>query len=167
MPELSFWQMRSDGRRVGRHLGNVHHDSTAELDERLLLRVPADGHHTLTWTLRAKNGRRHCTGTLELVVPVAEQRQPFTRLHGIQSYPDVPFIDEDGQVVREPRTSEPPTEPPPGSSTDELVGRLRDVVAWREWLALGLGDSADDREDDEVDLDLDVIDEAAGEGDAA
>jgi hypothetical protein len=167
MPDVSFWQTRSDGGRVLRRLGNVHHDSTVEVDGRLLLRVPADGRHTLTWTLRTKNGRRHRTGTLEVVVPPTEQRPPFTRLQGIESYPDIPFVDEEGQLVREARTSDPPTEPPAQSSADEPLGRLHDVVACREWLALGLGDDADHREDDEVDLDLDVIDEAASEGDAA
>jgi hypothetical protein len=128
MPEVSFWQTRSDGRRVSRRLGNVHHDSALEL-ERLLVRAPADGHHTLTWTLRTKNGRHHRTGALELLVAPAQPRPPFTRLSAIESYPDVPFVDEDGEVVAEARTSDPPTGPPTRSSADEPLGRLRGDVA--------------------------------------
>jgi len=106
--------------------------------------MPADGRHTLTWTLRTKNGRRHRTDTIEVIAPPVGQRRPlFTRLHGIESYPDVPFI-YDGQVVREARTSDPPTEPPPpGPSADEPFGRLSHIVVRREWLALGLGDDSD------------------------
>jgi hypothetical protein len=154
IPEISVWHTHSDGRRVATRLGNVHHDSTLEL-ERLMVRVDADRHHALTWTLRTKNGRHHRTGALELVVAPARHRPPFTRLHGIASYPDVPFVDEDGEVVGEARTGDPPTGPPTPSSTDEQLGRLRDAVARREWHALGLADAADRQGDDEVDVDVD------------
>jgi hypothetical protein len=82
--------------------------------------------------LATKNGRRHRTGTLELIVAAVEQRPPFTRLRGIESYPDVPFVDEDGETLRNARASIPlrcrpqdraPTNcsggcvtPPPGTS---------------------------------------------------
>ena len=143
VPDLSLWQVRSDGRRVGRSLGNVHHDSTVEIDEPLLVRVPEAGRHTLTWTLRTKNGRRHRRGTLEVVVPVAEPRPPFARLHGLETYPDVPFFDDDGEVVREARTSDPPTEPPEVPDDGEVISRLRGAAALRDWLALGLADRPD------------------------
>ena len=77
----------------------------------------------------------------------------------------MPFVEENDEVVHEARTSDPPTEPPAASTGDDqpLVERLHEVAAWREWLALGLGDDSDA----EVDLNLDVIDEAIGEGGAA
>jgi hypothetical protein len=87
VPHLPFWDVRGDGRRVMRRLGNVHHDSTIELDEPLLLRVPAAGRHTLTWTLSTKNGRRHRTGTLELIVAAVEPRPPFTRCTASRAIP--------------------------------------------------------------------------------
>jgi hypothetical protein len=36
MPDVSFWETSSDGRRLSRHLGNIHHDWTVDLDERVL-----------------------------------------------------------------------------------------------------------------------------------
>jgi hypothetical protein len=57
--------------------------------------------------------------------------------------------------------------PPPGSGTDELLGRLRDAAPWHEWLELGLGDGPLEDAGDDPDLDVDVVDEAAGQGDAA
>jgi hypothetical protein len=163
-PRISFWHSQSDGRCVSIRLGNIHHDSAIELDERLLLRVPAAGHHALTWELRTKNGRRHCRGTLELVVPPAEERPPFTRLHGIKSYPDVPFVDDDAQVVCEARTSDPPNQPPPGSTAAQPLARMRDTIANRDWLALGLGDDSANPAGDEMDLALDLLHDATGEG---
>lgn len=158
--DVPVWQTRREGRSVQRYLGNMHHDSTVELDGPLLLRATSDGHHTLTWTLRTKNGHHHRTGSLELVVPPVEQHLPFARLQGIESYPDVPFVDEDGQVIRVARTSDPPTEPPSTSNTDEVLGRLADIVSWREWQALGL-----DRDEEESDLKLHA--NAAREDDVA
>lgn len=148
LPNVSSWQTQSDGLGVLRQLGNIHHDSTVQLDGPLLLQAVSDGPHTLAWTLRTKNGLRHRDGTIDLVFPTTEQHPPLTRLHGIESFPDVPFVDEDGQVVREARTSDPPTEPPARSRTDDLLGQLRDAAAWNEWHALGIGVDADDREDD-------------------
>ena len=84
---------------------------------------------------------------------------PVTRLHGIESYPGVPFVDEDGQVMRKARTSDPPTEPPSQWTANEPLGQLRDTVAWRDWLALGLDCSEDGREDDKEDPDLDMTSE--------
>jgi hypothetical protein len=165
--DLPFWDVRSDGRRVLRRLGNIHHDSTIELDKPLLLRVPAPGRHTLKWTLATKNGRRHRTGTLELIIAAVEPRPPVTRLHGIESYPDVPFVDDDGDTLRSARTSDPPTMPPPVSDTDEVLGRLRGAAAWNAWLALGLGDGAPNDTQDDRGLDIGGGDDAAGAGDAA
>jgi hypothetical protein len=44
---------------------------------------------------------------------------------------------------------------------------MRDAAVLREWLKLGLADGAPDAAGDDPDLDVDVVDEAAGDGDAA
>jgi hypothetical protein len=151
MPAFSPWQTTGGGRHVTMRLGNVHHDSTVEIGEHLLIRVPGAARHTITWTLRTKNGRRHATDSFDVVASAAEPRLPFTRLHGIEAFPDAPFVDGDGEVVKEARTTDPPREPPaPTESTDanDLSARMHEWSAHNEWLALGLGDVAD-REDDQ------------------
>jgi len=144
-PHVSPWRLRSDCRRIDMSLGSIHHDTTVELAERLLLRVAVPGRHVLRWTLRTKNRRRHCTGKLELIVRGAAERSPFTRLEGIQRYPDVPFVDEDGEVLVAARTSDPPTEPPPSPDADDTLERLSQIGAYNDWLALGLGDDDDEQ----------------------
>lgn len=134
----SLWRSNAGGRGLRGDVGDVHRDDIVLLDEKLLVRVPGEGRHSLTWTLRTKNaGRRHRTGVLNLVVRGADQRPPFTRLRGIERYPDVPFVDN-GEIVREARTSDPPTEPPPPVNGRDLIEHVRNAVARREWLDLGL-----------------------------
>lgn len=41
-------------------------------------------------------------------MPPTPERPAFTKLHGIESFPDLPFIDNDGEVVRAARTDDPP-----------------------------------------------------------
>jgi hypothetical protein len=146
-PEISLWQTRNGGRRVGLDLGNVHHDATVELPDSLLVRVPGEGRHVLRWTFFTKNGRRHCAGTLELVVPATPGRPVLTRLHGIESFPDVPFVDEEGNVVREARTSDPATTPPDRPHGGDALDWLLEGREYEEWAELGLVEEGRDGTD--------------------
>jgi hypothetical protein len=142
VPRISIWRVSSDGHRVETGLGAIHHGRSIEIGEPLTVRVPCEGRHKLQWTLYVKNGRRHCSGALELVVPRTPERPAFRRLHGIESFPDVPFIDEDGKVVREPRTEDPPTSPPAGPTGESAIEWLVEGRAYDEWFALGLAEEA-------------------------
>jgi hypothetical protein len=146
-PEISVWQRRSDGRRIGLDLGNVHHDATVEVPDSLLLRVPGEGRHFLRWTFLTKNGRRHCAGALELDVPSTPGRRSLTRLHGIESFPDVPFVDEEGEVLRDARTSDPPTTPPDRPHGGDALDWLIEGHAYDEWTELGLVEEGRDFND--------------------
>jgi len=139
-----------DGRHVETGLGAVHHGRSVDLGEALMLRAPREGHYELGWTLYAKNGRRHCTGTLELVMPTAPERPAFTRLRGIESFPDLPF--DDGEVVREARTDDPPTRPPDRPNGGSALDLLLEGRAYGEWQALGLADGEDDAAEPEAQL---------------
>jgi hypothetical protein len=143
-PKVSLWRISGDGRRVSANLGNVHHDAKVELPEPLMLRVPRPGRHSLAWTARTRNGRRHCTGSLGLVVPPGVERPAFTRLEGVTRYPDVPFVDEDAEVVTAARISDPPTEPPTSPKGDDVLDQLAHMGESRTWHALGLGEDGDD-----------------------
>jgi len=147
VPDVSLWRTHPDGRRVERALGNIHHDATVEFDEPLPLRVPGPGRHTLAWTLRTKNGRRHRSGRLELIVPGNVERPPFKRLKGILEFPDVPLVaDGDGvEQVTTARTVDPPTTPPP-PETRSLEARLQSSRARDDWFELGLADGDEDVE---------------------
>lgn len=148
---LSKWQVRNSGRTIERTIGNVHHDAILDLDEPLLLMLPTSGTFEVAWTLRARNGRRHCAGTLTLEVPVPPERPAFKRLEGVRRYPDVPFVDDDGATVLGPRTTDPPTEPPSASTSEDIADRIGASVARRDWLALGfeIADGVDDIESEE------------------
>lgn len=76
-------------------------------------------------------------------MPPAGDRAPFGRLEGIVRYPDVPFVDDNGDVVTSVRTSNPPTEPPVPPDTGDTLARLVEMGAYRDWLDLGFGDDDD------------------------
>jgi hypothetical protein len=143
--EPSPWQAHADAQHLSIRLGAIHHDSTKELDP-LMLRMSGPGSHPVHWTLRTKNGRRHSVGTLELTIPEPGERAAFARLYGIERYPDVPFINQDGEVLVAARSADPPTSRPtvPADETlQEPLARLGQVFADNEWLRLGLGGDAD------------------------
>jgi hypothetical protein len=144
VPQASIWQVSADGCHVEMKVGAIHHGRSIELSEPLMVRAPGVGRYTLRWTLYARNGRRHCTGTLELTVPPTPERRPFKKLHGIETYPDVPFVDGDGEVVRAARAEDPPTSPPDLPAGDSALAWLLEGRAYATWYALGLADEEDD-----------------------
>jgi hypothetical protein len=137
--DRSGWQQSEDGRLLQRRLGNLHHNATHHVDEPLVLRVRNAGSHAITWTLRTRNGRRHRSGELRLVLPEAPDRPAITRLEGIRRFPDVSLMDEDGNLVAAARTSDPPTEAPPSIGDGSVIGRLSTKVANKRWEELGIG----------------------------
>jgi hypothetical protein len=147
-PPPSLWDVSGDGRRVLAALGNIHHDTVYELGQLLFLRARGAGRHVVRWTLRARNGRRHCTGELVLVVAPNPMRPPFTRLHGVECFPDVPFVDDDGEVTREARAEDPPTLPPQRPASESALAWLLEGGEYNEWVALGLSGPAEHADDD-------------------
>lgn len=138
----SIWQQVDGGRRIETQIGDVHHGRRVELDEPLLLRASAVGRHELGWTLFIKNARRPVAGSLSLLVHDGDSgRPPFRRLNGVERYPDVPFVDEDGDEVHPARTTDPPTSPPQASADTDALAGLRARAQERDWAALGLHDS--------------------------
>lgn len=143
----SIWQPTDGGRRVETNVGDIHHGRLIELTQPLPLRVWGEGRHEARWTMFIKNCRRPVTGSFSLMVPGPTRRPAFTRLHGIESFPDAPFVDENQTVMRTARTTDPSTSPPALTIDDGPFGRLRHGFAQRAWLALGLdsdeGDGVD------------------------
>jgi hypothetical protein len=154
LAKVSVWTIDENDSRATASLGSVHHGSSVRIREPLLVRVPSTGRFEIAWTLLAKNSRRHVSGTLALLVSEAESRPAFRRLQGIKAFPDVAFVNDDGDVVQEPRTEDPPIAPPQpsavtGSTGDAVLDRLRQRHGLLEWQRLGLGEDEDegDQED--------------------
>ena len=139
------WSFSKDKRRVEAELGDLHHGRTRELQDTVLLRAAEPGSYELRWTMYAKNSRRHCTGTITLVARPTPPRPAFGTMDAIRRYPDVPFVDDLGEVAAA-RADDPPTEPPPAPTGDGLAGRLQAMAASREWRMLGFDDSFPSRE---------------------
>jgi len=149
IPEQSIWNVDDDNSRATISLGSIHHGSSVHIREGLLVRVRSPGRIEIAWTLFAKNSRRHRSGTLTLVVPQPAERPAFRRLHGITSFPDVPLVDDNGDVVRELRADDPPISPPPrptttGSGRDSVLDLMLEGREWLEWHELGLAEDEDD-----------------------
>jgi hypothetical protein len=66
--------------------------------------------------------------------PDEADRPPFGRLAGITSFPDVPILDEDHEIVHDMRVRDPPARPQfDEANPDGLVERLHqagEVMAW-------------------------------------
>jgi hypothetical protein len=140
------WKVSEDGLRLEASVGDVHPGRCVRADEPLLLRTSGIGRHTIKWTVFSKSNRKAASGTLAMEVMPDSRRPGFGRLHGITSYPDVPLVQADGEIVREVRDSDPPVRPDPGSTGDDPFENLRETRAFLEWRALGL-DPANDGPD--------------------
>ena len=144
---LSFrnqgWQGIESNERLEASAGDIHPDRQVSVGEPLFLRAAGPGQHVVGWTAYTKSARKSGTGTIILEVPTDSARPAFGRLHGITSYPDVPLVDEDGEVIHPVRDCDPPTRPEPGEEGDSPFARLREANALARWRLLGL-DPADD-----------------------
>lgn len=144
------WKISEGGRHLEASAGDIHPDRSASVGESLFFRTSAPGRHAIRWTTYTKSARKAASGTITLEVPPDPLRPAFGRLHGITSYPDVPFVDEDGEVLKHVRVSDPPARPEPkGEGDDDVFGALREANALWEWRALGL-DPADDGPDKSI-----------------
>jgi hypothetical protein len=96
--------------------------------------VDGAGQHELRWVLYSKSGSRPAYGTIVRAVPDEADRPPFGRLAGITSFPDVPILDEDHEIVHDMRVRDPPARPQfDEANPDGLVERLHqagEVMAW-------------------------------------
>jgi len=138
------WKVSEDGRHLEASAGDIHPDRRASVGEPLFFRASGPGRHAIRWTAYTKSAHRAASGMITLEIPPDPPRPAFGRLHGITSYPDVPFVDEDGEIVKHVRDSDPPPRPGPSSEANEdVLDRLRAASAFWEWQALGL-DPADD-----------------------
>jgi hypothetical protein len=140
------WKVGEGGRHLEAAAGDIHPDRRVSVGEPLLFRAYGSGRHAISWTVYTKSARKAASGTITLEVPPDSPRPAFGRLHGITSYPDVPFVDADGEIVKEVRDSDPPDKPPPKGEGTGAFEVLQEASAFWEWRALGL-DPADDGPD--------------------
>ena len=137
------WAVSDDGRRLEASPGDIHPDRSMNIGEPLFFRAIGPGLHIIRWTAFTKSARKPAVGAITLEVPQDPQRPAFGRLHGITSYPDVPLVDENGEVVKSLRSNDPPARPESKGESDDVFGAIRDARAFWQWQALGL-DPADD-----------------------
>lgn len=123
--------------------GEVHAGRSVTVGEPLLLLADGPGRHEIRWTVYTKSARRRAEGAVTLVVPPGTDRSAFGRLHGITSYPDVPIVDSDGEIVHDVRGTDPPPRPPVGKESGDVKARLRQRGASWTWHTLGLDPAAD------------------------
>lgn len=140
------WTLSEDGRHLETRSGDIHPDRSVTIGERVFLRALGPGAHVIRWTTYTKSARRPVGGTFILEVPPDPPRPAFGRLDGLMSYPDIPLIGGDGEVERNPRSSDPPARPKPSDEGDDVFGSLREANAFLRWRTLGL-DPADDGPD--------------------
>jgi hypothetical protein len=147
----SAWRNTNEQRRLEAAVGGIHSGRTVDVGEPLLLLADRAGQHEIHWTAYTKSARRASEGTITLVVPPDQpDRPPFGRLHGVVSYPDVPIVDHDGDVVHTVRVADPPLQPPAAEAVSDVLSVLRETGALREWNALGLDPAADGPDDSAV-----------------
>lgn len=145
IPEISVqppsWKL--DGSCVEASIGDVHAGRSVGVGEPLLLLVDGPGDHEVRWTTYTRSARRPARGTLTLTVPAATDRPAMGRLHGLTSYPDVPIVDSEGEIVHPVRTTDPPPRSPVGPEGGDIKARLRHRAASWDWHSLGLDPAAD------------------------
>jgi hypothetical protein len=144
------WKVSKDGRQLESAVGDVHPDRAISVGEPLFLRAIGPGRHAIGWSAYTKSARRAAQGTISLEVGRGQTRPAFGRLHGITSYPDVPLIDEDGEVSKPPRNEDPPPRPEPSDADEGVMERLREANRFWEWRELGLDPAEDGPEKVEV-----------------
>jgi hypothetical protein len=145
-PMDPVWKISDDGRELEASVGDVHPGRPTAVGEALLLRASGPGRHMLRWVVFSKSARKEANGTIVLEVPFDSPPRPaFGRLNGIRRFPDVPFVDEKGEVVAEVRDNDPPLAPEREDKTEEEgpLKTLREARAFAEWRALGLDPAHD------------------------
>jgi len=123
--------------------GQVHAGRSIDVGESLLVLADRAGRHEIRWTAYTKSARKATHGTITLVVPRNSDRPAFGRMHGIVSFPDVPIVVDDGEVVHAVRVADPPLSPPTGDGTGDVFDELRRAHAYWEWDAFGLDPVSD------------------------
>lgn len=115
-------------------IGDVHCDRSVSVRESLLVSVDGPGLHEIGWVLYSKSASRPAHGKIVLAVPDDHDRPAFGRLAGITSFPDVPIVDEDGEVVHDVRASDPPARPeleqPDREDLLEYLSQAGELMAW-------------------------------------
>jgi hypothetical protein len=140
----SAWRITDGRRRPEAAVGGVHCGRSVDVGKSLLLLADRAGQHEIHWTAYTKSARRAAAGTITLVVPSSQPDRPaFGRLHGVVSYPDVPIVDHDGEVVHPVRVVDPPLRPSVIEDSTDVLGSLQQAVAFREWNDLGLDPATD------------------------
>jgi len=148
---VRLWKSMEGQRRLEAPVGEVHAARSVKVGEPLLLLVDGPGEYLVNWAAYTRSARRAARGAVTLVAPVPEGGRPaFGRLDGIVSYPDVPIVDEEGEVVHSVRVADPPLHPPATDGSGDVLAVLQGAVSFREWNALGLDPSADGPEASEV-----------------
>ncbi len=142
-PRQRTWEASDDGRQARAWVGELHTGGSAVVDEPLVLLADSSGEHEIRWTANAKCGRS-VHGKLTLVIPPEPSRLAIGRLDGITSYPDVPIVNGDAEVVHAVRTTDPPRRPEADSEAGDKWGRIRHAHALIGWNALGLDPAADE-----------------------
>lgn len=138
------WKVSQSGRSLETSVGEVHSGRSVDVGEPLLLLADGPGRHEIRCTVYARNARRAARGSFTLLVPPARDRPAFGRLHGLISYPDVPLVDDDGKILHDVRTDNPPLTPPSyDGDSDDLASLLRQTASFHDWSALGLDPAAD------------------------
>jgi hypothetical protein len=148
VPPIAFrrdagWKITDDQRHLEATVGEAHSGRSVKLVEPPLLLVDGAGRHDIAWTAYTKSARRAAHGTLTLLVPASMERPAFGRLHGVTKYPDVPIIDDGGEIIHSIRATDPPLRPAAVEDVDGVVKGLREARALWEWNALGLDPSTD------------------------
>jgi hypothetical protein len=142
-PMETIWKISDDGRELAASVGDVHSGRATEVGEPLLLRASRPGRHVLRWTAFSKSARKEASGTIGLELPPDPPRPAFGRLDGIRRYPDVPLVEEEGEVVADVRDSDPPLAPETEDKTEGPLETLRAARSFMEWRALGLDPAHD------------------------
>ena len=144
---LSFrnngWKGIENSARLEASAGDIHPDRQVNVGEPLFLRAACPGPHVVRWTAYTKSARKSETGRITLEIPSDPARPALGRLYGITSYPDVPLVDEDGEVIHPVRDCDPPSRPESGEEDDSPFAALREADALARWRLLGLNPADD------------------------
>lgn len=147
--ERSAWTTNPAGQTLT-DIGDVHRDQVVYAATGVVLRASCPGDHTVGWSLLTKSASKTVTGSFVFHVPVVDASRPaFGRMAGILEYPDLvihevpasPWREDAEPVDLQPRTADPPLDPPEIPERGPHV-KLRDRLIRRretmDWIGLGL-----------------------------